>query len=223
MTETAEPPFRIVVVPVTPFQQNCSILMAGVARRAAVIDPGGDLQVIRGAIAEAGCTVETIVLTHGHVDHAGGAMELRRILSAETGRAVPIEGPHRADKPLLDTLPLAAARYGITGVEAVVPDRFLEEGEAFEIAGIGFDILHCPGHSPGSLVYVQREARFAFMGDVLFRGSVGRTDLAFGDHAALMRSIREKILPLGDDVIFLPGHGEMSRIGDERRDNPYVR
>ncbi|MEJ1160720.1 MBL fold metallo-hydrolase [Prosthecomicrobium sp. N25] len=223
MTDAAEPPFRIAIVPVTPFQQNCSILTETATGVGAVIDPGGDVESILAGIDQLGCRVEKIVLTHGHIDHAGGAAELKERLEARTGATIPIEGPHRAEAPLLAGLPQSAARFGLTGARAVTPDRWLDEGDRLTIGGIGFDVLHCPGHSPGSLVYVQPEARFAFMGDVLFRGSIGRTDLPFGDHATLIRSITEKVLPLGDDLVFLPGHGPMSRIGDERASNPFLR
>jgi hydroxyacylglutathione hydrolase len=222
MSTAAEPPFQIAIIPVTPFQQNASILIERGTLRAAVIDPGGDLPAILAGIEQLGCKVEKIVLTHGHLDHAGGAAELKQILEARGDGPVPVEGPHRDVAAVLRNIPESAARFGIEA-RAVVPDRWLEEGDRLEIGAIGFDVLHCPGHSPGSLVYVQREARFAFMGDVLFRGSIGRTDLPGGDHAALIRSIKTKILPLGDDLVFLPGHGEMSRVGDERLSNPYLR
>jgi hydroxyacylglutathione hydrolase len=222
MSTAAEPPFQIAIIPVTPFQQNASILIERGTLRAAVIDPGGDLPAILAGIEQLGCKVEKIVLTHGHLDHAGGAAELKQILEARGDGPVPVEGPHRDEAAVLRNIPESAARFGIEA-RSVVPDRWLEEGDRLEIGAIGFDVLHCPGHSPGSLVYVQREARFAFMGDVLFRGSIGRTDLPGGDHAALIRSIKTKILPLGDDLVFLPGHGEMSRVGDERLSNPYLR
>lgn len=223
MNDKPKPPFRLLVVPVTPFQQNCSILIDEETGLAAVVDPGGDLPRIESAIGKLGCVVEKIVVTHGHIDHAGGAAELKERLETQTGRAIPVEGPHRLDAPLLDTLPAAGARFGLTGVRPLAPDRFLDEGDTLTIGSLAFEILHCPGHSPGSLVYVHREAGFALMGDVVFQGSIGRTDLPGGDHATLIRSIKEKVLPLGDHVVFLPGHGEMSRIGDERLHNPFLR
>lgn len=217
------PPFRLIVVPVTPFRQNAAVLRAEANGRGAVVDPGGDLDAIRQAIAQLGVTVESILLTHGHLDHAGGAAELKEILEQEYGQPVPVIGPHRADAFLLDELPAAGERFGIDGMRPVTPDRWLEEGDRVEVGGVGFDILHCPGHSPGSVVYLQREAGFAFMGDVLFAGSVGRTDFPYGSHEQLIDSIRTKLLVLPDETLFLPGHGGTSTIGQERASNPYLR
>jgi glyoxylase-like metal-dependent hydrolase (beta-lactamase superfamily II) len=210
------PAFRAAIIPVTPFQQNCALLWCEATKRAAVIDPGGDLPRIRDAIAKAGVTVERILLTHGHIDHAGGAAELKEALG------VPVEGPHRADAPLLARLAESGHSFGIVDARAVTPDRWLEEGDTVTVGEIAFSVLHCPGHSPGSVVFVQAGERFALMGDVLFRGSVGRTDLPGGDHATLIRSIKEKILPLGDDLTFLPGHGPVSTVGEERNSNPFL-
>jgi hydroxyacylglutathione hydrolase len=210
------PDFAIQVVPVTPFEQNCSIAWSDTTKRGVVVDPGGDLPRIREAIAAAGVTIETILLTHGHIDHAAGAADL----AAELG--VPIHGPHLADKPLLDRLESQGLQYGIPA-RAVTPDRWLAEGDTVAIGGAEFDVLHCPGHSPGSVVFFSKDLRFAFMGDVLFNGSVGRTDLPGGSHEALIDAIRTKILPLGDDVSFLPGHGPGSTVGHERMTNPFLR
>jgi len=206
----------IAVIPVTPFQQNCSLVWNSETRQGAVVDPGGDLARIEAAIAEKGVTVEKIVLTHGHIDHAGGAAELAERLS------VPIEGPHKADAFLLERLPQSGAAYGMAGVRAVTPTRWLEEGDMVTIGGTAFEVLHCPGHSPGSVVLVSREIGFALMGDVLFKGSVGRSDIPGGDHALLIASIKAKLLPLGDEVSFLPGHGPASTIGEERVGNPFL-
>jgi hydroxyacylglutathione hydrolase len=181
-----------------------------------VVDPGGDLDRIEAAIREQGVQVEKILLTHGHVDHAAGADELRERLG------VPIEGPHRADKFLLDSLPETAANYGLGDARPVTPDRWLDEGDAVTVGGLGFDILHCPGHSPGSVVFVSRDARFALVGDVVFKGSVGRTDLPGGNHEQLIRAIKEKVLPLGDDLAFIPGHGPTGTLGEERVSNPFL-
>jgi hydroxyacylglutathione hydrolase len=210
------PKARATIVPVTPFQQNCTLLWDEESKRGVVIDPGGDLPRIREAIAQTGITVERILLTHGHIDHAGGAAELK----AELG--VPIEGPHRADAPLLAHLAQTGAGFGMTDARNVEPDRFLAEGDQVRVGAMAFDVLHCPGHSPGSVVFVNPAARFAIVGDVLFQGSIGRTDLPFGDHAALIRSIKDKLLPLGDDLAFICGHGPTSTIGQERVSNPFL-
>jgi hydroxyacylglutathione hydrolase len=204
------------IVPVTPFEQNCTLIWCTATQKAAVIDPGGDLPRIQAAIKEANVTVEKIWITHGHIDHVGAAADLRDALK------VGIEGPHFADKFLLDNVVASGERFGITGVRNFAPDRWLEEGEQVSIGELTFDILHCPGHSPGSVVFFNKEIRFAHVGDVLFNGSVGRTDLPGGDHATLIRSIKEKLLPLGDDVGFICGHGAGSRIGHERMTNPFL-
>ncbi len=207
---------KVLLCPVTPFQQNCSIVIDGDSGKAAVVDPGGDVPQLLEAIKEAEVTIEKILLTHGHIDHAGGADELRSVLG------VKIEGPHRADTFLLDSLPESGARFGIIGARAVTPDRWLEDGDAVTVGGLDFKVITAPGHSPGSVVFFNAENKFALMGDVLFQGSIGRTDLPGGDHAKLLASIREKILPLGDDVMFLPGHGNASQIGQERLNNPFL-
>jgi glyoxylase-like metal-dependent hydrolase (beta-lactamase superfamily II) len=205
-----------VIVPVTPFEQNCTIIWCEATRKAVVIDPGGDVPRIKEAIEKTGVSVEKIWLTHGHIDHVGGAAELRDALK------VPIEGPHVADKFLLDNVVSSGARFGMTGVRDFAPDRWLDEGDRVNIGELTFDILHCPGHSPGSVVYFNTELRFAHVGDVLFNGSVGRTDLPGGDHATLIASIRQKLLPLGDDVGFICGHGAGSSLGQERITNPFL-
>ena len=204
------------IIPVTLFQQNCMLLWEQATKKAVVIDPGGDVPQILAAIKQAGVTVEQIWLTHGHIDHVGGAAELRDALK------VPIEGPHLADKFLLDNVVTSGARFGMTGVRDFAPDRWLEEGEQVSVGEMPFDILHCPGHSPGSVVFFNREMRFAHVGDVLFNGSVGRSDIPGGNHATLIKSIKDKLLPLGDDVGFICGHGPGSSIGQERMTNPFL-
>ncbi len=205
------------IVPVTPFQQNCTILFDTDDKTGVVVDPGGDVDTILSVLKQNGITITAIWLTHGHIDHAGGAMELKEALGVD------IIGPHEADKPLLDNLVTQAQKFGMDGsVRNCVPDRFLTEGETVSFGSHVFEVLHCPGHAPGHVVYYNRDAKFAHVGDVLFQGSVGRTDLYGGDHDTLIRSIKEKLLPLGDDIGFICGHGPGSRFGDERRSNPYL-
>lgn len=206
---------KIMIIPVTPFQQNCALVWNEDTRIGAVVDPGGDVDVIRKAIEQAQVTVEKVLLTHGHIDHAGGAAELRDQLK------VPIEGPQERDLFLLDNLPKSGAQYGYEA-RAFTPDRWLAEGDKVTVGGLDFAVLECPGHTPGSVVLFNDEHRFCFMGDVLFQGSVGRTDFPYGDHETLIASIRDKLLPLGDDVAFLPGHGPASTIGEERQGNPFL-
>lgn len=212
---TTKPGLRAGIIPVTPFQQNCTLLCDADTKIGAVVDPGGDLDDIEAAIQQTGVTVEKILITHGHIDHAGGADELRKRLG------VTVEGPHKADKPLLDALEKQGLSYGIPA-RPLTPDRWLEEGDTVSVAGHVFEILHCPGHSPGSVVMVNRAQRFMLMGDVLFQGSIGRTDFPYGDHAALITAIKTKLLPLGDDFAFICGHGPASTIGHERESNPFL-
>ena len=216
-TQTAQKPkAQAAIIPVTAFSQNCTLLWCTQTMQAAVVDPGGDLPLIREAIAKTGVTVTKILITHGHMDHAAEALTLAEELG------VPIEGPHRDDKFLLDTLPESGLKYGMMGARAFTPQRWLEEGDSVEIGALRFDVLHCPGHSPGSVAYINHAEGFGLVGDVLFRGSVGRTDLQGGSHAVLMDSIRDKLLPLGDDFAFICGHGPTSTIGQEKLSNPYV-
>jgi glyoxylase-like metal-dependent hydrolase (beta-lactamase superfamily II) len=207
---------KVLIIPVTPFQQNCSLVYDEEAKAGAVVDPGGDVAQILKAVEQSGVKIEKILLTHGHIDHAGGAADLRDALG------VKIEGPNRQDLFLLERLPESGAQFGIAGLRSVVPDRWLLEGDEVTVGGLVFDIFETPGHTPGSVVFYNSENRFALMGDVLFQGSIGRTDLPRGDHATLIKSIREKLFPLGDDVVFLPGHGPAGNIGEERRTNPFL-
>jgi len=207
------------IVPVTPFQQNCTILFDADTKVGVVVDPGGDVDLIRSAIEQNGFIIEAIWITHGHLDHAGGAMELKQALGVD------IIGPHEADKPLLARIESQAANFGMPPdtLKNCTPDRFLAEGETVSFGEHVFEVLHCPGHAPGHVVFFNRTAKFAHVGDVLFNGSVGRTDLPGGDHATLISSIKEKLLPLGDNIGFICGHGPGSRFGDERRNNPYLK
>ena len=209
-------PLKAAIVPVTPFMQNCTLLWDDESMSGAVVDPGGDVGRIEAGIKKAGMSVEKIILTHGHIDHAGGALELKEKLG------VPIEGPHQADQFLLDNLEQQGAQFGVGSVRNVAPDRWLDEGDTVTIAGHTFSVLHCPGHSPGSVVLVYEPQRFILMGDVLFKGSIGRTDFPYGDHDALIGAIKTKLLPLGDDYSFICGHGPMSTLGEERQTNPFL-
>ena len=213
---------RQVIVPVTPFRQNCAILWDADNGEAAVVDPGGDLDQILAVLDQHRVTPGCILLTHGHLDHAGGAADLRdRLRARMPGQTVPIEGPDRRDAFLLDGLEAAGRQYGVP-MRNVVPDRWLAEGDSVQAAGRSWEVLHCPGHTPGSVVLFDRAGRFALVGDVLFRDSVGRTDFEYGDTDALLAAIRDKVLPLGDDVAFLCGHGPSSTLGAERRSNPFL-
>jgi glyoxylase-like metal-dependent hydrolase (beta-lactamase superfamily II) len=206
------------IIPVTPFQQNCTILFDTDSKSGVVVDPGGDVDRILGVIKDNGLSIEAIWLTHGHLDHAGGAMELKEALGVD------IVGPHEGDREMLQNLEAQARMFGVPGtMRNCTPDRFLTEGETVSFGDHHFEVLHCPGHAPGHVVFYNREAGFAHVGDVLFSGSIGRTDLPGGDHDALIRSIKEKLFPLGDEVGFICGHGPGGRIGEERLTNPFLR
>ncbi|PZU84489.1 MAG: hypothetical protein DI527_22765 [Chelatococcus sp.] len=217
MSEQPEAPLQIAVVPVTPFQQNCSVVWCTRTREAAIVDPGGDVPKLRSVLKELGVTPVAIWLTHGHLDHAGGAAELSEALS------VPVIGPHQADKFLLDDLPTSGLRFDIRDMRAVTPTRWLNEGDEISVGDVRFDVLHVPGHTPGHVTFFQKELRFLLAGDTVFAGSVGRTDFPYGSHETLIAGIRDKLLPLGDDVQFLPGHGPAGTLGEERRNNPFLR
>ena len=210
-----QPPLRVVIVPVTPIEQNCTIVWCTATMKAAVVDPGGDLPRIKAAIAQAGVTVEKILITHGHIDHAGAA----KPLADELG--VPIEGPHEADRFLLERLDEDGARWGIQGTP-FEPDRWLVEHDRVAIGNLTLDVYEAPGHSPGSVIFHHPPSRFALVGDVLFQGSVGRSDLPGGDHAQLVASIVAKLWPLGSETAFIPGHGQPSTFAHERAVNPFV-
>ena len=210
------PPIQISVVPVTPFAQNCSIVLCTATKRAAVVDPGGDVAHIREAVGSLGAEVEKVLLTHGHIDHAGGAAELAEALG------VPIEGPQIEDEFLLQGLADQGRMFGLSASRDVTPDRYLAEGDEIGVGELRFSVLHVPGHTPGHIVFVHQAARIALVGDTVFAGSIGRTDFPYGDHAALIAGIKSKLLPLGDDMAFLPGHGPASTMGAERRTNPFL-
>lgn len=203
-------------LPVTPFQQNCTILWCERTKKAAVVDPGGDVDDILSAVSKLGVTVDKILITHGHLDHAGGAARLARELN------VPIEGPQREDAFWINGMAQQSQMFGIAGVEVFTPTRWLEDGDQVSVGDEILDVIHAPGHTPGHVVFVHPGARLALVGDVLFAGSIGRTDFPRGDHAALVRSIRDKLFPLGDDIVFIPGHGPRSTFGEERMHNPFV-
>jgi len=207
---------QVTIIPVTPFQQNCALIWDTETLSGTVVDPGGDVPQILEAIAQAGVTVEEIVLTHGHIDHAAGASELAERLGVQ------IAGPGIEDRFLLDGLETQGQQYGFAARNCV-PDRWLKEGDVVRLGGAEFAVLHCPGHTPGHLVFVNHAANFGVFGDVLFRNSVGRTDFAYGDGEALIANIKTKLLPLPDDFAFICGHGAASTIGAEKRSNPFLR
>ena len=211
-----EMPIRAIVAPVTPLQQTCTLVWCAKTKKAAVIDPGGEIPRILKAIAEQGLTVEKIWITHGHMDHAGGTAALK----AATGAI--IEGPHRDDQFWIDRIADSGRQYGMPDAQVFTPDRWLEDGDVVTLGETSFQVRHTPGHTPGHVIFVQPEARFAQVGDVLFKGSIGRTDFPRGDYNQLIASITEKLWPLGDDIAFVSGHGPMSTFGAERKTNPFV-
>ena len=210
------PAIKVTILPVTPFAQNCSILVAVATGRAAIVDPGGEVARIRAAIDELKATPEKIFLTHGHIDHAGGAAKLAEALS------IPVEGPYEADRFLLDRLAESGPKFGMADARPVTPGRWLKQGDTIEFGGITLDVLQVPGHTPGHVVFVHAPSKLAIVGDTLFAGSVGRTDMPYGDHDLLISGIKAKLLPLGDEFAILPGHGRASTIGRERQSNPFL-
>ncbi|MBK1724473.1 MBL fold metallo-hydrolase [Thiocystis violacea] len=207
--------FRI--LPVTPFQQNCTLFWCEETHRAAIIDPGGDAARIQATIETLGLVPERVLLTHGHIDHVGSSASI----AAHYG--IPILGPHPDDAFLIEDLALQSRMFGFPPVPAFQPDQWLQSGDAIEIGTARLEVLHCPGHTPGHVVFLNAQDRLAQVGDVLFQGSVGRTDFPRGNHAQLMASIKQGLFPLGDDIRFIPGHGPMSTFGEERLTNPFVR
>jgi hydroxyacylglutathione hydrolase len=215
MVSTKAPGFKAAIIPVTPFEQNCTLIWDEVSMAGAVVDPGGDIAKIIAGIEKVGMLPEKILLTHGHIDHAGGAAELRERLK------VKIEGPHKGDKVLLDALETQGRSYGFAA-RNVVPDHWLDDGDTVLVGNQSFEVRHCPGHSPGSVVFIHHAQKFILMGDVLFRASIGRTDFPNCDHDALINAIKTKLLVLDDSYAFICGHGAGSTIGLERRTNPYI-
>lgn len=207
---------QLEVIPVTPFEQNCSLIWNPETMRGALVDAGGDLERLLERVAHHGVTLEKLLVTHGHLDHASGVQDLAERLG------LPIEGPHPDDDFWIQMLPQAAQQYGFPPARAFTPDRWLAQGDTVSVGGLTLDVLHCPGHTPGHVVFHHAPSKLAFVGDVLFQGSIGRTDFPRGNHADLIRSIRERLFPLGDDIRFVPGHGPLSTFGAERRSNPYV-
>jgi glyoxylase-like metal-dependent hydrolase (beta-lactamase superfamily II) len=207
---------KALIIPVTPFQQNCSVIWDERTKRAAVVDPGGDLDRVLAEVDREQLTLEKILLTHAHLDHAAATAELAKL------RGLPIEGPHRDDQFLIDDLPQSAQRFGFAPSTTFTPDRWLEHGDQVTVGGETLEVKHCPGHTPGHVVFFHPGQKFAWVGDVIFAGSIGRSDLPRGDHETLVRSIRENLFPLGDDVRFVPGHGPLSSFGEERLHNPFV-
>ncbi len=207
---------KYLIIPVTPFEQNCTLIWCEKTRKAAVIDPGGDLGKVMQAVEREGLTLEKILLTHAHIDHAGAAGELAEKLQ------LPIEGPHQDDQFWIEMLPQQSTMFGFPTAKAFTPDRWLQHDDRVQVGELTLQVLHCPGHTPGHVVFYHPESKLAQVGDVLFAGSIGRTDFPKGNHQDLIRSIREKLWPLGNDVVFIPGHGPMSTFGQERKTNPFV-
>jgi len=209
-------PIQAAILPVTPLQQNCTLVWCTKTKKAAIIDPGGETPRLLAAIEELGLTLEKIWITHGHMDHAGGAAAMK------DATGVVIEGPHPDDQFWIDRIEESGRKYGVAGARAFVTDRWLGDGDVVTLGETEFEVFHCPGHTPGHVIFFHRQARFAQVGDVLFQGSIGRTDFPRGNHQDLIDAITTKLWPLGEDVAFVPGHGPMSTFGAERRSNPFV-
>lgn len=207
---------KLTVIPVTPYQQNCTLVSCEATGKAALVDPGGDTKLLMQEVKRHGVSLDKILLTHGHIDHVGGALDIAAKMH------LPIFGPQQEDAFLFESLPTQASMFGFPSVQAFMPTHWLHDGDQVSVGNITLEVIHCPGHTPGHVVLFCRKERIAFVGDVLFNGSIGRTDFPRGNHKALVHSIREKLFPLGDDIRFIPGHGPMSTFGHERRTNPFV-
>lgn len=207
---------KFAIIPVTPFDQNCSLIWCTETKRAAAVDPGGDIDRILAEVERQGVTLEKILLTHGHLDHVGGTAALAKQLN------LPIEGPNQADKYWIDGLPQQAQMFGFPQVSVFTPDRWLQQGDTVTVGNVTLQVRQTPGHTPGHVIFFDPQSSTAWVGDVLFEGSIGRTDFPGGDYQTLINSIREQLFTLGDEVQFIPGHGPMSTFGDERRSNPFV-
>ena len=210
------PPIRAMIARVTPLEQNCTIVWCAKTLKAAIIDPGGDVPTLMKALAEQGLTLDKIWITHGHLDHAGGTAKLKELTGAK------IDGPHPDDAFWIDQIEASGAKWGMPDAKGFTPDRWLHDGDVVSLGETQFEVYHCPGHTPGHVIFFHRDGRFAQVGDVLFQGSIGRTDFPRGDFQHLIQAITGRLWPLGDDVAFVPGHGPMSTFGQERKTNPFV-
>lgn len=216
MGSMANPPLQAVIIPVTPLQQNATLIWCTETMRGAFTDPGGDLDRLMKVADEKGVTIEKLLVTHGHIDHCG----MTGVLAERLG--VPIEGPHVEDKFWIDQNPVIGANYGITGATSFTPDRWLSDGDQVTVGNLLLDVYHCPGHTPGHVIFHHAPSSLAIVGDVLFQNSVGRTDFPRGDFPTLVNSITSRLWPLGDQTVFVPGHGPVSNFGAERQNNPFV-
>ena len=208
-------PLKAAIIPVTPLQQNCTLLWCTATMRGAFVDPGGDIDRLKAAAASQGVTIEKIILTHGHIDHCGGAKQLAEDLG------VTIEGPQELDRFWIARLEDDGRSYGIPA-RVFEPDRWLEEGDKVSVGELSFDVYHCPGHTPGHVIFHHAPSKLALVGDVLFQGSIGRTDFPMSNHQDLLDSVVNKLWPLGGETAFIPGHGPVSNFAHERRTNPFV-
>ena len=208
---------RFTIIPVTPYEQNCTLLVCEQTHKAALVDPGGDLDRLMDVVKQQGVMLESILVTHGHLDHVGGVAALSKQLS------LPIIGPHLEDEFWIQALPEQCRMFGFPKSDSFVPSRWLKDGDSVEVGNEKLQVIHCPGHTPGHVVFYSASANLAIVGDVLFKGSIGRTDFPKGDYQTLINSIQLKLWPLGKDVAFIPGHGPMSTFGEEMRSNPFVK